>query len=713
MTMILLFDFTIPFTNPVLIFALVLLIILFAPVIFRKLKIPGIIGLIMAGVAVGPHGFNLLADNSSMNLLGPIGLLYLMFLAGLEIDISEFRFNKNSSLVFGSLTFFIPLVFGFIISFFFLGLEFAGALLLASMFSTQTLVSYPIAYRLGILKSRAVQITIGGTIITDSAVLLLLTVIMALHNGELSFDFWVKLFISLAIFLFSVLWILPRISRWFLRYLEGENSSQYIYVLLVVFISALFSQIANVEPIIGAFLAGLALNRLIPHSSALMNRIVFIGNTLFIPFFLLSVGMLVNLRVLFNGSGALIVALVLVVTALVTKYIAAFITQKIFGFSNTERNVIYGLSNSHAAATIAIILVGYKAGMLNDTILNGTILVILFSCLVSSFFTEMSGRKLAISETNRKTNPADTAGRILIPFSNPAIGDKLLEFSAYIKGPENDETLYPLIVLPDDESSKIKYTEYSNILDNALKNTAFADERIKLYSRFDINIANGITRAVKELMCNIVIMGWTSKATTTNYLFGSILENILNKSNQTIIVFKPVEPLFLIKKIIIAVPPNAELEIGFPVWIKAIINLTRQTNSEVLFHGTAATLENIKTVVYKTRSIRARYLEYNNWRNAAPVIKSVEQTDLFVVVSARVRTVSYNKYLAILPRQLSKEHPGISFALVYPEQKPIFENTSIKIDDISADPIQRNIERIDNIGKMMKTVIVKRSKKKK
>lgn len=709
--MILLFEFTIPFSNPVLIFSLVFLIILFAPFIFRKLKIPGIIGLILAGVAVGSNGFNLLADNSSMNILGPIGLLYLMFLAGLEIDLREFNKNKNSSLVFGVMTFFIPLIIGFIVSYYLLHLNFTSALLLASMFSTQTLVSYPIASRLGILKSRAVQITIGGTIITDTAVLLLFAIIMALQNGELSVAFWVKLVVSLTAFTFAVLWILPKLSKWFLKYLEGESSSQYIYVLFIVFISALFSQMANIEPIIGAFLAGLALNRLIPHSSALMNRIVFIGNTLFIPFFLLSVGMLVNLNVLFKGTQALIVSLILVVTALVTKYLAAYTTQKIYKFSNTERNVIYGLSSSHAAATIAIILVGYKAGLLSDTVLNGTILVILFSCLVSSFYTEMYGRKLAVTETNKKTSHMDTTERILIPFSNPAISEKLIEFSVFIKDPDSKEPLFPIVVLPDNETSKQQFAHFNLMLEKALKNTSFSDERIRLHSRFDLNVANGISRAVKELMATTVVMGWTSKKTTTNYLFGSILDNLLSNTNQMVIVFKPNEPLFLIKQIYVLVPPNAELEIGFSLWIKALANFSRQINGDVFFYGNIATIDNIKSVVYKSRSMKAQYFEYDSWNNLNSLVKQIESTDILFIVSARSKTVSYNKYLTVLPRQLSRVSPHVSFALIYPEQKAIFENTSTKIDDISADPIQKSIDRIGHLGKIVRKVIVKNRKK--
>ena len=706
--MTLLFEITIPFTNPVLIFTLALLIILFAPILFRKIKIPGIIGLILAGVAVGPHGLKLLAENSSIDLLGPIGLLYLMFLTGLEIDIRDFSKNKNSSLLFGSLTFIIPIAFGLLISIFILQLDFIAALLLASMFSTNTLISYPIAGRLGIIKNRAVQNAIGGTIITDTAVLLLLAVILELNSGELNFEFWLKLLISLGIFVFAVTWVLPKLSRWFMKYLEGDSNSQYIYVLLVVFISALFSMAANVEPIIGAFLAGLALNKLIPHSSALMNRIIFIGNTLFIPFFLLSVGMLIDLSTFSSGKDIFITG-TLVITAIITKFIPAYITQKLFKYSNEERNLLFGLSSSRAAATIAIILIGYKSGLLNDSILNGTIMVILITCLISSFFTEIAGRKVAIAETGKKDEQEKSAERILIPISNPANINKLAEFSVYIQNRNSTEQFYPLIVVPNENLLKEKITEYRQLLESSLKNSNCSYEKFMLASRVDINIADGISRAATEIMASFIVIGWNEKVTTTNYLFGSVLDNLISKTKQTIFVLYAPNPLFLIKNINVIVAPNAHLDIGFNNWIHSISNLAKQTTSELFFFSDTSTLEQIKFSLQKNKSIKANYKEFNNFRNLEFIIRNFKSSDFHFFVNGRPRTISYNKYLAVCPRQMNKQNPDFNFAFVLPEQKPLFENTSVKIDEISSDPIEENIERIHNVGKFVKKM-VKRKK---
>jgi Kef-type K+ transport system membrane component KefB len=325
-------EFELPLGNPVLIFSLILFIILLSPILLRKLNIPGIIGLIIAGVVIGPYGLNILERNSAIDLFSTIGLLYIMFIAGLELDMNEFKSNRNKSILFGFFTFFIPLGIGFPVCFYLLGYDFNASLLTAGMFATHTLVAYPIVSKLGVSKNQAVAITVGGTILTDTAVLIMLAVIMGNSQGSLNSEFWIRLGVSLAIFSAIMFLIIPRIAKWFFRKLESEKHSHYIFVLSVVFFAAFLAEVAGVEPIIGAFVAGLALNKLIPHSSALMNRIEFIGNSLFIPFFLISVGMLVDVSVILSGPTALIVAGTLSVVALFGKWFAALFTQLIFKY---------------------------------------------------------------------------------------------------------------------------------------------------------------------------------------------------------------------------------------------------------------------------------------------------------------------------------------------------------------------------------------------
>ncbi|MEG0850665.1 MAG: cation:proton antiporter, partial [Flavobacterium sp.] len=400
-------EFELPLSNPVLIFSLILFIILLSPILLKKINIPGIIGLIISGVIIGPHGLNILAKNSAIDLFSTIGLLYIMFIAGLELDMNEFKANRNKSLLFGFFTFILPLSVGFPVCFYLLKYDFNASFLTASMFATHTLVAYPIVSKLGIAKNQAVAITVGGTILTDTAVLIILAVIMGSAQGSLNQAFWIKLGVSLAIFSAIMFLVIPRIAKWFFKKLESEKHAHYIFVLSVVFFAAFLAEVAGVEPIIGAFVAGLALNPLIPHSSALMNRIEFIGNSLFIPFFLISVGMLVDISVILSGPTALIVAATLSVVAIFGKWIAAFFTQIVFKYTKTERQLIFGLSSAHAAATLAVILVGFKAKILDENILNGTIILILITCIVASFATEKAAKKIAICEEEVSTEDAD------------------------------------------------------------------------------------------------------------------------------------------------------------------------------------------------------------------------------------------------------------------------------------------------------------------
>lgn len=393
--------FELPFSNPVLIFSLILFVILLSPAILRKLKIPGIIGFIISGLIIGPHGLHLLEKNSAVDLFSTIGLLYIMFIAGLELDMAEFKANKNKSLLFGFFTFIFPLAIGFPACHYLLGYDFNASLLIASMFATHTLVAYPIVSKLGISKDQAVAVTVGGTILTDTAVLVILAVIIGNSQGNLNQEFLIQLGISFIIFSAIMFLLIPKIAKWFFQKMGNEKYSHYIFVLSIVFFAAFLAEVSGVEPIIGAFVAGLVLNPLIPHSSALMNRIEFIGYSLFIPFFLISVGMLVDMKVILKGPMAIIVAAVLTVGAITGKWLASFFIQIIFKYSKAQRQLIFGLSSSHAAATLAVILVGYKAGILDENILNGTIILILITCIVASFSTEKAARK--ILSTNQES----------------------------------------------------------------------------------------------------------------------------------------------------------------------------------------------------------------------------------------------------------------------------------------------------------------------
>ncbi len=525
-----LFETTLPLTNPVLKFLILLIVMLFVPIFLSKLKIPPLLGLIIAGAFLGQHGTNLLERDSSIILSGTAGLLYIMFLAGLEMNLKEFKKNTQKSIVFGLFTFLIPMIFGIFSSIYILQFSVLTSVLLASMFASHTLLAYPMISKLGVSKNRAVTITIGGTLITDTLALLVLAVIVGMTKGNVTSVFWIKLFISLLIFAFIVLFIFPLIARSFFKRFE-DNVLQYIFVLVIVFLGAFLAELAGIEPIIGAFLSGISLNRLIPHTSPLMNRIEFVGNAIFIPFFLIGVGMLIDYKVFFKDFETVKVGVFMIIVATLSKYLAAYFTQKTYKFSLDERRIIFGLSNAQAAATLAAVLVGYNIEigktqtgetirLLNENILNGTILMILVTCTIASFIAQKGAKNIALADNDLSKTKEETQNellkrvslqqeRILIPVGNIQTTDELINLSILIKSTQNKKNLYALSIVTDREEQTDKNA--SKVLQKAVITASATDTILKEILRYDINIVNGITSVIKENNITDLILGYIKK----------------------------------------------------------------------------------------------------------------------------------------------------------------------------------------------------------
>ena len=679
-----------PLKNPVLILALTLLIILFSPLLFRRFRIPGIIGLILAGVFIGPHSTHIIESTSSFELLSKTGLLYIMFLAGLEIDMHEFKHNRNKSIVFGALTFLIPIIIGYIVCIYVFHFSTWSSLLLASMFSTHTLLSYPIVSNMGIVKNRAVQITFGGTIITDAAVLILLGVIANVVTGELDGSFWLRITISLGLLVFSTLYLLPRISRWFFRNIEAQASSQYIYVLAMVFIAGFLSELAGVEPIIGAFLAGLGLNRVIPHSSILMNRIVFIGNTLFIPFFLISAGMLVDLKLFFMGINSMVFAGILCVVAISTKYFAAWMTATIYKFTKDEKNILFGLSVSHAAATLAVIKVGFDIGLFDQNVINGTIILILVSCMVSSFVSERAARKIAVEEKEVSHRNTEKNERILIPVSNPENIQRLIDLALMVKDSGSTEPIYPLSIVEDDEDADEKINVVKKVIEGAVEQISSGDKKVEVLKKVDLSIVDGIARTAKAYNITDILISYKSQQVSAN-LFGSIADNLLAKSKQAVIISKILQPVHSYKRVVIFLSPNAELENGFFRISTKMSLILKQIGNEAEIYGQKESLKDFSYVLGDKKKLIYKYHEVENFENFDPS-KITKEDDLFLILSARKQTVSYDFHIDALPKTLSKNSDFTSFAIFYPELSKAL--SSGRISDITVPAFEQNIEKV-------------------
>jgi Kef-type K+ transport system membrane component KefB/nucleotide-binding universal stress UspA family protein len=698
--------FSLPLKDPVLIFSVVLFIILLAPIVLRKLRIPSIIGLILAGVAIGPHGFNLIARDSSIELFGTVGLLYIMFLAGLELDLNEFKRNRNKSLLFGALTFSFPFALGVAACIYVLHLSVTSSILIASMFSTHTLLSYPLASKMGITKNEAVTIAVGGTIITDTVVLLILAVITGAAKGTLSNAFWIRLAVSLVVFVSAVFFLFPPIGRWFFRNIKGDNVSEYIFILAMVFLAAFLAEAAGVEAIIGAFFAGLALNRLIPHTSPIMNRIDFVGNALFIPFFLIGVGMLVDLRILLHGPAALIVAATLTVVAFSGKWIAAFCTQKLFRFSALQRRVIFGLTSSHAAATLAVILIGFNIGLVNESVLNGTVILILITCLVSSFITENAGRGLALQQQESLPESEELKERILVPISNPDTIEQLMDLAVMLKDVRQQEPVYALTVVKDDEEAVRKVKLSRGMLESVIKHASATDTEVQIRARVDLSVASGITRAAKEINVTDLILGWSPKGRTSDRLFGSKLSNILENVWQTIYVCRFVHPLNTNRNIIVALPAYVQYEAGFSHLVRKIYTLAHEMGAQVTVGCHPKTAQVFAREIEKNKSsVRMRYLHFEQPEEMNVLSAYVTADDLFILVNARRGTISYDPFMETLLERINRSVKGNNFMLIYPEQHAVVvKETGLQPQDINLAPIQEQIENLGRLGKALRRI---------
>lgn len=704
--MLTVFELGLPLTNPVLKFLVILVIILFAPILLNKIKIPHILGLIIAGAIIGPNGFNLLLRDSSIILSGTAGLLYIMFLAGLDVNMAEFKKNSSKSLLFGIYTFSIPMLFGILSSLYILNFSILTSVLVASMYASHTLIAYPILSKLGVTKNRAVNITVGGTLITDTLALLVLAVIVGVATGEVNSVFWAKLSFSILAFGLTVMFVFPLIARWFLKRYH-DNVSQYIFVLAMVFLGAVLAEAAGIEAIIGAFLSGLALNRLIPSTSPLMNRIEFVGNAIFIPFFLIGVGMLVDYRAFFKDFETIKVAIVMTTIASSSKFIAAWLTQKTFKFSKDERKLIFGLSNAQAAATLAAVLVGYNViigesingepiRLLSESILNGTIIMILVTCTLATFSAQNGGKNIFLKESSMDENKERQHNeKILISISNPDTIEELVNLSNIIKSKSNKKELYALHIANNNTAKSGISLGAKKMLERAEIAASSTDMQLNKLLRYDMSIANGITGVIKEHNISDLIMGLHVKKGIPESFMGKLAEGILSKCNTTTFVYKPVQPIATIKRHIIVVPANAEYVIGFPFWLNKMMNIHLNTGSKLVFYGNEPTISIIRNMLAK-HSIVAAYKVFDDWNDFLILSRDVRIDDNLIIVMSRVNKPSYHENMSKIPGYLDNYFQFNSFILLYPMQIGVKDNEVIDLNNASlAEPI----EKLDAIGK--------------
>lgn len=659
-----------PIEDPVLVFALVMLIILLAPMIIRRIRIPGLVGTILAGTIVGPSVLGLLERDQTIILLGTVGLLYLMFVVGLSIDLNKFESDKKKNIPFGFVSFLIPQLSAIPVGLYILDFSFESSLLLGSIVGSHTLLSYPIVNRIGITRNRAITMGMGGTIVTDMLSLTVLAIVANTVTGAAGLSFWITFSIMVLLYLGLVIVLLPIIARWFFRNVRDQSITEYVFIIAILFTTAFLAEQVGLAAIIGAFLAGLSLNRLIPDSSTLMSRVKFVGDAYFIPFFLISVGMLIDVAVMIESFDVWLQTALFTFLVLYGKTIAAKLMQLLNGFTSNEGWAMAGLTIPQAAATLAVTLVGFEIGLFTQTSVNAVVLMILITCILGPALVERYGRKVAFEESRRPYRQSEAPERILVPLANPHTAETLMDIAMIIRKDKSGDALFPLTVARDTEDVSARVAESEKLLSHAVVHAAAAEVPVSPATRVDMNISRGILRAVKELRISHIVIGWNGKITTRQKIFGSILDVILEETEQMLLVCKIDHPMNITKRVILMIPPYIDREPGFLDAMLIVKTLVSEIGSELLVIRTRNNQKITKEIIEKHKpELTAEFILLESWSDLLRDDSyTINTDDLVLLLSTRKGTISWDSNLERLPSTIARDYPNINFVTLYPSE---------------------------------------------
>jgi len=658
---------SLPFDDPILVFALAVICFLVAPIVMERYRLPGIVGIILAGALVGPNAVGLLDRGETIVLLGNVGVVYLMFLVGLEINLAEFRENRDQSIGFGVLSFVIPQAVGTVVGVHLLGFSLLTALLFASVFASHTLLAYPVINRLGIGDNRAVTAAIGGTILTDTLALLVLAVVAAATHGDLTVAFWIRLAAGLVAFFVGTWVLVPRIGRWFFRTVHQESYFEYLFVIAIAFVAAYAGELAGIDAIIGAFVAGLAINPLVPNHGVLMNRIEFVGNALFIPFFLLSVGMLVDFTLVFGSAATLVLTGALVAMTVTTKLGAAAVAGWRYGYTPAEVGSMFGLSVGQAAAALAVTLVGFELDLFDDTVVNAVILMILAISILAPLVTDRYGRDVALAR-ERSPEPSDAPQRILIPFSSDSrYREQLLAMAIILRRPESSEPIYVVtIVRPDDPSNTdAAVADAERHLEESASYAAGAEVPIELGTRVTHNVASGIASAATENRASTVLIGWDGADSRTQSVFGNTIDRVIRQTGQQIVVARVRSPLNVTNRLVLVCPPDIDHNDGFREAIRSVKTVAGELGAELHVYPVGEDPTRYRTSVEDVDPETPVVVhETADWDRIYELLGDLEPNTFVVALSTRRGRLGWHAELRTLPTRIATEVPG-NFAILY------------------------------------------------
>ncbi|MDW7975207.1 MAG: cation:proton antiporter [Leptospiraceae bacterium] len=655
--------------NNYLFFFIIFLLIFIIPILSKKINFPYIFVLILMGIILGPNNTKIIEKTPIIDFFAKVGLIYIMFLAGLELNLSEFKQNKHKSLTFGMFTFWLPLLLSFPLCYYVIGLDLLGSLLVSSMFSTHTLIAYPIVSKLGLTQREEVVISVSGTMITDTLVLLLFIFISNYAKGVMEANFVVFFLVAFSVYLLFIFLVLTKIAKWIFQKVESETHLQLALVFSFIFLSVYLAESIYLEAIIGAFAAGLALNRYIPSSSVLMQRITFVGNAIFIPIFLISVGMIIDPKVLFKDFRTFGIAILLSVVAIITKGVAAYAMGLFFPMRRDQMTLLYGLTSAHAAATLAIMLVGFELKIVDEVILNSTIILIMLTSLFSSFLTDYIAKKIALQ--SEQTPSIEETENILIPVVNLNAMDKLIQLAKLLQN-HSSHPIHILTVVENNKKAEENIQKAKRNIENyILQNTSEKDHNFQLIAAIETNPASGIAIKAREIMANIIILGWPSKVSLLDKLLGiQKIKTIIENSEKNILITNIQYPLHFSKKVYLFLSEFLEKEKNIEYILTKIFEVFQKLNLEINLVANPKTYEEIQKFIPKnTLKIRHIQQDWKEKKDLEKIFREIHNEDLVVFFCARKGFISYHDIFDSLIDILDETLPKNNKILIYPRQE--------------------------------------------
>lgn len=658
--------------EPIVPFAILLVVILVVPILFERLRLPGLVGLLVAGVVLGPHGLNLLQKElPTMELLSDIGLIYLMFVAGLEIDMEQFRQKRNRSLTFGSFTFIVPLIMGTLVGRLF-GFDWNASILIGSLFSSHTLLAYPILSRMGVVNNEAVIVTIGATIFTDIGALLVLAVCVAVDAGEFTLWRLVTLFGSLIIYSAIVLFGFDRAGKEFFRRSGDEEGNQFLFVLLAVFLAAVGAQLIGVEKIVGAFLAGLAVNDVVGEGPV-KEKVVFVGSVLFIPIFFVSLGLLIDIPAFIKSISTIWLTLAIVVGLIISKFLAAYLAKLVYRYNWNETLTMWSLSVPQVGATLAATLVGYEAGLLNDGVLNSVIVLMLVTATLGPLVTSRVAPRLTESAVDLDTdlNPnylnteaVDGPFTVVVPVYNPKTEQYLIEMAALLARQTSGRIVSLAIAKAtahmDAPQMETAFRRGEQLLENSINLSRELGVEAEPLLRIDDAVAEGISRASREVNASLIVMGWGKRTGLRARLFGNLIDSVLWASHCPVAVTRLLDSPTNIQRILVPlenITPQAIKPLRFAKLLaeanQAQVTLLhvcdrRTSNSRITWMRSQISLIVSKFAL----STQPEILVTPHENIAQAILSAAQSHDLVVLRSVRRRTSAGGLVLGDLTAEL-------------------------------------------------------------